>query len=308
VSAPSASKSPPSGVRGLPLPAPELSDRAHKGDAGRVLCLCGSRTMPGAAILVVRAASRAGAGLVTLACFDRELLQVVPSASPETIYLDLAQDPAGLPALLGARDDHARVAGPGLGATERTRAALEHLTAVSVPVPLVLDADALNVLGPRLEDLRRYRGPLVLTPHPGEAARLLGHEVPANDEARAACAMELSERSGGIAVLKGHRTVVAQGGQGSRLAVNTTGNAGMATAGSGDVLAGILGAYLALCASGRLPSWTPYDAVRSAVHVHGLAGDLAAAELGRRALIASDLIAFLPAAQRKLATCSREPC
>jgi NAD(P)H-hydrate epimerase len=98
-------------------------------------------------------------------------------------------------------------------------------------------------------------------------------------------------------VLKGHATVIADG---ERVAVNATGNPGMATAGAGDVLSGILGAYLALCGTGAHPDWRPFDAVRAAVHVHGLAGDLAAAEIGPRGLIASDLIEYLPAAQRAM--------
>ena len=138
---------------------------------------------------------------------------------------------------------------------------------------------------------------MVVTPHPGEAERLLGRKIPGDDAGRATAAKEISRRSRAICCLKGHRTVVAEG---ERVYVNETGNPGMATAGAGDVLAGILGAYLAPCAHGNAPSWTPFDAAASAVHVHGLAGDLAAAEVGRRGLVASDLIRFLPSAQARL--------
>jgi len=161
----------------------------------------------------------------------------------------------------------------------------------------VVDADGLNALAGAPERLREHAGPVVITPHPGEAARLLGRAVPRHDEERARAARELAARSGAIVCLKGHRTVVA----GERaLYVNDTGNPGMATAGTGDVLAGILGAYLAASSSAPVSTWTPFDACASAVRVHGLAGDLAAKELGRRALVASDLIDFLGRAQRRV--------
>ena len=137
----------------------------------------------------------------------------------------------------------------------------------------------------------------MLTPHPGEAARLLGREVGRSAAEREAAARELAQRSRAIVCLKGARTVVTDG---SRVYVNDTGNSGMATAGSGDVLAGILAAYLALTATGEHETWTPLDAACAAVRAHGLAGDFAAAHLGKRALVASDLIQWLPQAQRRL--------
>ena len=278
------------------LVPPALRDDAHKGDAGRLLCLVGSRLMPGAALLVARAAQRAGAGLVTVGCQDEELLGLVPTGAPEAVLLDLAGREA--PTLvLEQRCDHALVCGCGLGQGDRARQLVEALFSCTLACPLVLDADALNLLSRAPEQIRAWRGPVVITPHPGEAARLLGRAVPSDDEARLAAARQLSQRTGAIAVLKGHRTVVAQG---ERVYVNDTGNAGMATAGAGDVLAGILGAYLALCGTGAFPRWTPLDAACAAVRVHGLAGDVAAAHVGRRALIASDLVTWLPSAQRRL--------
>jgi hydroxyethylthiazole kinase-like uncharacterized protein yjeF len=291
-----------SGAPGAPreetrnLAPPALADDAHKGDAGRVLCLVGSRLMPGAAVLVARAAQRAGAGLVTIGCQDEQLLSTVPAAAPEAVLLDLTR--TGAPAFaLGARSDHAIVCGCGLGQGERARALVEALFASNRKCPLALDADGLNLLAGAPERLRDYLGPCVIMPHPGEAARLLGREIPSDDDGRMAAARELSERSGAVAVLKGHRTVVFHA---ARTYVNDTGNSGMATAGAGDVLAGILGAYLALCGTGAFPEWTPLDAACAAVRVHGLAGDLAASHVGKRALIASDLITWLPAAQRRL--------
>lgn len=282
--------------------APDLPPNAHKGLAGRVLCWCGSDAMPGAAVLVARAAQRAGAGLVTLATDSNVLQHVVPVAAPEAVFAPFAGE-REFRELLRARSpsarapDHARVAGPGLGAGAAVRRNLEILLAASDSTPLLLDADALNALGGNLARLRRVRAPLVLTPHPGEAARLLGRTVGDDDRARLAVAREISARSGALCCLKGRATVVAFE---ERVYVNPTGNPGMATAGAGDVLAGILGAYLAACRTGIDPTWTPWDAACAAVHVHGLAGDLARDRLGARGLVASDLVQFLPAAQERL--------
>ncbi len=282
----------------------ELRDDAHKGRAGTCLCVVGSRLMPGAAILVARAAQRAGAGLVAVGCFDRALLRIVPVAAPEAILVDLRDAKlAGdaRPALLAltARAPDAILVGPGLGATPRTRDAVDYFRDDAAGTPLVLDADALGVLAGEPEAARRARGPLVLTPHPGEAARLLGRDVPAASNARLAAARELAERARATVCLKGHATIVTDG---EREFVATTGNSGMATAGAGDVLAGVLVAYLARRAAlGR--SLGPADVfaiAARAVHVHGRAGDIAAADLGRRGLIASDLIDALPEAQREL--------
>lgn len=261
-----------------------------------MLCICGSDDMPGAAVLVARAAQRAGAGLVTIASPARALAYALPVAAPEALLAPWTTAPA-LRAALATRADHARLAGPGLGANKVTERAVRVLLGSGGEAPLALDADALNVLAGDWRALQRARMPLVLTPHPGEAARLLGRTFGSDDRARVAAAREISLRSGAICCLKGRATVVAAG---ERVYVNATGNPGMATAGSGDVLAGIVVAYLAACRSGVDPSWTPWDAVCTAVHVHGLAGDLARARFGSRGLIASDLIQCLPAAQERL--------
>jgi hydroxyethylthiazole kinase-like uncharacterized protein yjeF len=284
--------------RRRPLAPPELAEDAHKGDAGRVLSLCGSRAMPGAALLVARAAQRAGAGLVTAGCLDGSLMQLIPGSAPEAVLLDLERLDS-LPATLAARGDHAVVVGPGIGRDERARELIRIVLGVGLVCPLVLDADALNVLEGEPERVRAHRGPLVITPHPGEAGRLLGRSVPRDAEGRVRAARELWERTGAVVCLKGRHTVVLQGDE---RFVNESGNAGMATAGAGDVLTGILGAYTALCAAGEHPGWTAFEAAASAVHVHGLAGDLAAERVGRRGMIASDLIEALPLAQMR-----REP-
>lgn len=280
---------------------PALPRDAHKGQAGRVLCVCGSREMPGAAILVVRAAQRAGAGLVQLACLDPELLALVPVAAPEAVLLELsaARPAAAAERVLAQRAD-ALVVGPGLGNDARARAFVEALlergqrAGPQATPALVIDADGLNALAGAPQALAQWPVELALTPHPGEAARLLGRVLGSSDGARASAARELAGLSGGACVLKGASTCVAAGARCER---ETRGNPGMATAGSGDVLAGVLGAYLARARAQAARGYGAFEAARAAVHVHARAGDLAAHELGERGLIASDLIEWLPRAQ-----------
>lgn len=282
---------------------PPLARTAHKGEAGTVLCLSGSETMPGAALLAARAAQRGGAGLVVQGCLDANLLLLVPLAAPEAVLCDLTEcwdrggrELAPARARLLERAPTAVLVGPGLGRGARTRALLA-LALATFEVPLVLDADALNELAGEPERLRAARGAVVLTPHPGEAARLLGRTLGRGAEERAEAARELARRSGAVVCLKGAGTVVCA--PDGHLEVNASGNPGLATAGAGDVLAGLAAAYLARLGP-RAPGWTSFAAARAAVHVHGRAGDLAAARVGERALIASDLLESLPEAQREL--------
>jgi NAD(P)H-hydrate epimerase len=260
--------------------------------------------MPGASILVARAAQRAGAGLVSIGCLDENLLQVIPPAAPEAVLVDLVGAwseadglRAGVGVELAAGQPHARLFGPGIGDDKRARAWLSLLLGMGERVPLVLDADALNALDGEPERLRDATAPLLITPHPGEAARLAGREVPRDREGREGFARELAARSGALVCLKGHGTVVAFG---DHALTNDTGNPGMATAGAGDVLAGMLVAYLAAFRDAASLVERLVCAAHLAVYLHGLAGDLAASAVGERALVASDLIAFLPAAWRHL--------
>ncbi|MBI1382106.1 MAG: NAD(P)H-hydrate dehydratase [Planctomycetaceae bacterium] len=288
-----------------PAMPPRLAEDGHKGDAGRLLLVAGSRWMPGAALLAARAAQRGGAGLVAVASLDGVLDTLLPLTAPEAVLVPLpaaeARAAAGdgpkrtLVAELVHTQSRARAIGPGLGLEPRARGLVE--AALSLGGPAVLDADGLNAYQGRPEQLRVLDGPLVLTPHPGEAARLLGRPVPRDGEGRVAAALELARLTGAVVVLKGAGTVVAEARVGeSRRLVNGSGNPGMATAGSGDVLAGLLGAYL--CRLG--PGFDAFDAAAAAVWVHGRAGDLAAARLGQRALCASDLLDHLGPAQLAL--------
>jgi NAD(P)H-hydrate epimerase len=248
--------------------------------------------MPGAAVLVARAAQRAGAGLVGVGWTAPTLRSILPVAAPEAILVDLS-DVKQRAAKLRESEWNALAIGPGLGTDESARR-LVHDVLRSIDAPCVVDADALTCLADDLARPTTRAGALVLTPHPGEASRLLGREIPRDEAGRIESAREISQRSGAIACLKGHRTVVVER---ERVYVNDTGNPGMATAGAGDVLTGIVAAYLASHAVQAGARWTAFDAVASAVRMHGLAGDLASQCFGERGLVASDLVDFLPAAQ-----------
>ncbi len=280
-----------------PLPARPAA--AHKGSMGRVLLMAGSRGLAGAAIFAAKAALRGGAGYVVVAApgsIATELTLGAPGA-----VLRLAGD-LPRPALYAAdldlvleelRRATAAVLGPGLGTSDQTAELL--LTLLRSPEvqdgrrPLVLDADALNILAARDLPLARLLPPTaILTPHPGEAARLLGLPGGAAVQAdRPGTLRALVAATGAVVLLKGAGTLV--GAPDQEPWENSSGNPGMATAGSGDVLAGLLGALLAR----GLPPW---DAARLGAWLHGRAGDLAAEALGEEGLIAADLLPWLPRA------------
>jgi ADP-dependent NAD(P)H-hydrate dehydratase len=268
----------------LPARAPE----SHKGSFGTALIIGGSRGMTGAVSLSGMAALRGGAGLVRLAVADA-CLETVASLEPSYMTAALPADPAGRiaytarePIVRWASAATAVACGPGLGRSLGLTALVAWLYE-NLAQPLVVDADGLNALAARPDVLARPGGPRILTPHPGEFARLLGaSRVPA--EERDAKAVELARHCGVILVLKGHRTLITDG---HRLVRNPTGNPGMATGGTGDVLTGLITSL----ACQNLP---PFEAAQLGVYLHGLAGDLAAAQLGQEAMTASDLVRFLP--------------
>lgn len=279
-------------VRAVPQLPPRAAD-AHKGSYGKVLLIAGSSGMSGAAVLAGTAALRAGAGLVQVAV-PAPVGPVVALGHPCYMTVWLPADDAGHLAapvadvLALAKAADVVVVGPGLGQTPQVRAVVLALLA-EVRQPLVLDADALNVLGAQPCELAKRRAPFVLTPHPGEFARLIGRDTKAVQADREALALAFADTHHGVLVLKGAGTVVTDG---QRLYVNTTGNPGMATGGCGDVLAGLLGALLG-------QGLEPFDATVLAVYLHGLAGDLARDALGEESLLATDLVAHLPAAFRR---------
>jgi NAD(P)H-hydrate epimerase len=258
---------------------------AHKGDAGRVLVLAGSPGKTGAAQLALTGALRGGAGLVTLAARP-PVLPLALSGRPEAMSVPLdgegplaLGDLAALRAAVEAVAADAVVVGPGIPRGDETAPLLRGwLEAIAVPA--VLDADALNAFAGHPELLQGMPAPVVLTPHPGEMARLASSTIAAVQADRVGFAVERARAWGVVIVLKGARTVVAA--PGAPPCLIPTGNAGMATGGTGDVLAGLVGALLAA----RLPA---FDAARVAAFVHGLAGDIVAARTGQRGLLASDL-------------------
>jgi ADP-dependent NAD(P)H-hydrate dehydratase len=295
----------PQDVTATPLPRlPERRPESHKGDYGRALLVGGSRDMSGAIALAGMATLRSGAGLVTLAV-PRAIQDVVARIEPSYMTHGLADDgahlgPAAADEVLAMAGPQSAIAlGPGLGRGDGLTQFVVRLYG-DIAQPMVVDADALFALAQRPESLTKPGGPRVLTPHAGEFARLAGLPMDeaktladADDARRSQAAAELAGRDSTgrtIVLLKGHRTVVADG---RRASINHTGNPGMATGGTGDALTGIITGLLS-------QSLSPWDAARLGAYVHGLAGDLAAADLGEVSLIASDLVKYLPAAFQQL--------
>ncbi len=262
-----------------------LKRDAHKGDRGRVLAVGGSLSYSGAIRLCGWGALRGGAGLVTIACPD----VIAPIVATELTCAMTLPLPSrrGLLAVAGAplARTHAEtvdalVIGPGLDTGPRTflRRLLQGLAA-----PIVLDADALNIVAADEKILSGHKGERVITPHPKEAERLLGEPVPKDQEGRVRVAAKLVDRYRATVVLKGMNTVVCDG---DYYYICPLGNPGMATGGTGDVLAGLVAARLARGVE-------PFVAAVQAVFVHARAGDLAAAAVGETGMIATDLVANL---------------
>ena len=264
---------------------PRRAQAAHKGDFGRVLIVGGGVGMPGAARLAGEACLRVGAGLVTVATMV-ENVAAITAGRPELICVPLA-DPTALRALIERTDIVA--IGPGLGQSDWAREALA--VALAVDRPMILDADALNLIAEAKTALTPGpspggRGEKILTPHPGEAARLLGVTTEDIQRDRSKALETLVERYRCVVVLKGAGTLI--GAPGKSPGICDRGNPGMATAGMGDVLTGAIAGILAQCRD-------PWAAARVGVLVHAMAGDRAA-RAGQRGLIASDVI-------RELRTC-----
>lgn len=267
---------------------------AHKKDFGHVLVVGGSRLYSGAVILAARAALRSGAGLVTVVV-PEGIATLVASAAPEFIVRGAPETGDGsLSASLWVEwkdrfnDYSAAVIGPGMTRHADTRKLTEKIIA-HARIPLVLDADAISVFAGEAKILAGASSPLVLTPHPGEFAALFGKSVEAVQADRNASALNAAQFLGATVVLKGAHTVVAR--PEPPVHINISGNPGMATAGMGDVLAGIVAALIG-------QGFAPFDAARAAVALHGWAGDHVAARTAQSGLIASDVIDELPHACR----------
>lgn len=265
---------------------------AHKGTFGRVLLVAGSTGMSGAAALCGLGALRGGAGLVYVAT-PRSILPIVAAVEPSYLTVPLSDDAHGRLKPSAVKEIHAALAGkdacglgPGLGTSSGVQKVVVELYEQATQ-PLVVDADGLNCLSRQKEALGTHAGPRILTPHPGEFARLLlGSDIQTVQAHREELAARFAETYGVVVVLKGSGTIVTDG---QRIYTNTTGNSGMATGGTGDVLTGLVTALLA-------QGFSPFDAARLGVFLHGRAGDLAAQALSQPGLIASDVAHSLAAA------------
>jgi len=268
--------------------------RVHKKQLGSIIIVVGSRTMPGAGILTASAAQRSGAGLIT-AAYPSNLSKVYQSVLPEVLHMPLHQTKSGT---LGGKAYQkiiqtqatmdAGVIGPGLSRNAATQKVCIHVIQ-KFQKPLVIDADGLNAIadsGSVTTMLRKRKQITIITPHEGEMARLTKVTSKKITENRIAIAKKFAHVWDTIIVLKGYKTVIA--GPDSTVLVNETGGPALATAGSGDVLSGIISTLVAQNIS------QPLRATAVAVALHGSAGDQAAAELGERSVTASDLISILP--------------
>ncbi len=263
---------------------PRAAD-SHKGTYGTLLTVCGSYGMAGAALLCARGALRSGVGLLR-AAVPRSVYPLLVDTIPEAVFHAVSEQDGcfsadAIPALTDAlATADAVVVGCGMGRGEGQTAVVRHILSQS-PVPVILDADGINAVSSHILAEEARSAPLILTPHPGEMARLMGlstAEVQAN---RQAVACNLARETNAVVVLKGHCTLIAA--PNGEMAENPTGNPGMATGGSGDVLAGIIGSLVA-------QGLGPYEAAVCGVYLHGAAGDLAAAKHSQHGMLPTDLI------------------
>lgn len=272
--------------RGILESLPVRKQRSNKGTYGKVLCVAGSRNMAGAAYLSAWAAYRAGAGLVRVLTPDenREIIQcLIPEAILTTFDTGQPDDRKILEAL-----DWADVAavGPGLG-KEKWASDMMDIILSTFHKPLVIDADGINLVAEKMVDVKEHQGPVILTPHVGEYARLTGLTIQEILKHVPECAARYAKEHNCICVLKDAPTAV--GDCEGRCWINTTGNNGMSTGGSGDVLTGIIAGLLAQKAE-------PLTAALLGVWLHGRSGDLAALEEGTYGLMARHLVEYLPKA------------
>jgi NAD(P)H-hydrate epimerase len=276
---------------------------AHKGNFGHVLILAGSMGKTGAAALAARAALRAGAGLVTVAT-AKSALPIIATLGMEFMTEALPETEDGaisLRALEGQRLDKlvagktVLAVGPGIGSHPET-AELVRAVVNKYPLPIVLDADGLNAFAGHMDLFRqdvRPVGKTVFTPHPGEMARLAGKTAAEIQGKRLEVAREFSRQFGVTLVLKGFRTLIAS--PDGKITANPTGNPGMATGGTGDVLTGLVAGLLA-----QYPTHSVGEVASAAVYLHGLAGDLASEQMGQPSMLAGDLLEKVPAAYKEL--------
>jgi len=285
-------------LKPMRLPAQLLQRKinSHKGDYGHILILAGSSRFSGAALLCAESALRSGAGLVTLGIPKSINLALIRVKPRELITLPLPETDEGALSLAGfakisdlLKDIDVLIIGPGLGRNKSTYALVKKIIR-NTSQATVVDADALNALNNCLEILKAHKGQLILTPHQKEMSRLFGINTDIIKNNRKLVAKKYAKHYNSIIILKGHNSIVTDGIK--KFYINHSGNPGMATAGSGDVLSGIVGAFLA-------QGLDAFKAAKYATYIHGLAGDLAAKDKTQMGLIASDIIDRIPDAIKK---------
>ena len=284
----------------LPTRLLQRNPDSHKGDFGHIFILAGSARFSGAAVLCSLAAMRQGAGLVTLGIPNGLNNAIIRIKAKEVMTLPLPQTREGTLSLAAyknikefIKNINVLAIGPGLGQNKATQSLVRKIIC-NIKIPMVIDADGLNALVGHLESVKvsKYQGvkDIILTPHQGEMARLLGKKIPEIQNNREEIAKRFAKDYNITVVLKGHNTIVAD--YKGNLYINKTGNPGMATAGTGDVLTGMIAAFLG-------QGLNAFEASKYAVYLHGLAGDLAAKEKTQISMIASDIIDKIPEAIKK---------
>lgn len=271
-------------------------DDSNKGTLGSLLCICGSYGMAGAAIMAGKAALRCGIGLLKIAV-PKSIYPVCATNILESVYYPLEETSNGVISskntdflLEMCEKSSAVVIGCGLSVCDDTKNLVQSVI-TNCEKPLVIDADALNCICNKPEILKNLKAPAIITPHPGEMARLL-HSTPKTvNSNRENTAIDFAKKFGVVTVLKGAGTIIAS--PDGEVYINHTGNSGMATGGSGDVLSGIIGSLLAQGAS-------PINAAAAGVFLHGTIGDLAAEKLCKISMLPTDMIDMIPTAYLKL--------
>ena len=271
-------------------------DDSNKGTLGSLLCICGSYGMAGAAIMAGKAALRCGIGLLKIAV-PKSIYPVCATNILESVYYPLEETSNGVISSKNTdfffflcEKSSAVVIGCGLSVCDDTKNLVQSVI-TNCEKPLVIDADALNCICNKPEILKNLKAPAIITPHPGEMARLL-HSTPKTvNSNRENTAINFAKKFGVVTVLKGAGTIIAS--PDGEVYINHTGNSGMATGGSGDVLSGIIGSLLAQGAS-------PINAAAAGVFLHGTIGDLAAEKLGKISMLPTDMIDMIPKAYLKL--------
>lgn len=271
-------------------------DDANKGTLGSLLCICGSYGMAGAAIMAGKAALRCGIGLLKIAV-PKSIYPVCATNILESVYYPLEETSSGVISskntdflLEMCEKSSAVVIGCGLSVCDDTKNLVQSVI-TNCEKPLVIDADALNCICNKPEILKNLKAPAIITPHPGEMARLL-HSTPKTvNSNRENTAIDFAKKFGVVTVLKGAGTIIAS--PDGEVYINHTGNSGMATGGSGDILSGIIGSLLAQGAA-------PINAAAAGVFLHGTIGDLAAEKLGKISMLPTDMIDMIPTAYLKL--------